>query len=189
MDICLNHVSKSYGELSVLRDLSLRFPERETTCLMGPSGCGKTTLLRLLMGLEKCDAGEITGVPERISAVFQEDRLCLPFSAAANIRLVTGRRVPVKEIRALLALLGLEEAGDKRVEDFSGGMRRRVAIARCLLAEGPLVLLDEPFKGLDGELRRDVAGIVRRYTAGRTVILVTHEEEDAAALGGQILRM
>ncbi|MBQ8174102.1 MAG: ATP-binding cassette domain-containing protein [Clostridia bacterium] len=186
-DIVIKNLSKRYGELLVLDGFSAHFAGGKTTCVMGRSGCGKTTLLRLLLGLERADGGKITGVPARCSAVFQEDRLCPEFSAIENVRIAAPRRTG-EEIRATLSALLLDgEAQEKPVSELSGGMRRRVAIARALLAEGELLLMDEPFKGLDEATRDAVLAYVKRATAGRTVILVTHDEAEAKALAAPIL--
>lgn len=188
-DIVVKDLHKRYGELTVLDGFSVVFPAGDITCIMGRSGCGKTTLLRLLMGLEHADGGEITGLPARLSAVFQEDRLCEELSAFGNVRLVAPRRTE-EDIRAALAALLLDgEAQKKPVSELSGGMRRRVAIARALLAEGELILMDEPFKGLDDGTREAVLAYVKAMTAGRTVLLVTHDEEDALSLSAHTIRM
>lgn len=188
-DIVVSNLQKRYGDLTVLDDFSAVFTAGAITCVMGRSGCGKTTLLRLLMGLEKPNGGEIVGLPARMSAVFQEDRLCEDFSAYENVRIAAPKRT-VDEIRAALADLLLDsEAQNKPVSALSGGMRRRVAIARALLAEGELMLMDEPFKGLDDGTREVVMAYVKAMAAGRTVILVTHDEEDAAALAARVVRM
>ena len=132
-DIVVEQVSKRFGEKRVLEHFSAVFAGGETTCIMGDSGCGKTTLLNLLMGFEKADGGRITGVPEHMSTVFQEDRLCEAFGAVSNIRLVLGRKVPAEWIRDHLRELGLDgDAFDKPVSEFSGGMKRRVALARAV---------------------------------------------------------
>ena len=132
MDLVIAHVSKDYGRGPVLRDVSLTVRQGETVCLMGPSGLGKTTLLRCIAGLETPDAGAVTGVPRRLGYVFQEDRLCDNFSAVANIRLVTGRTLPEKAILQHLEELGLSDSVRLPVSQLSGGMRRRVAIARAV---------------------------------------------------------
>lgn len=187
MDIILEHVWKSFDEKRVLRDISCRFPEGKTTCLMGPSGSGKTTLLNILAGLTVPDGGSISGVPEKISMVFQEDRLCEDFSVLAN----TTMAVPKKEKEALrlLAALGLENELSTPVRNLSGGMKRRVAIARALLYEGDLLLLDEAFKGLDPETKEKVMQAVGRETKGKTVISVTHDEQEALDFGDSILKI
>ena len=183
MDIRIDSLEKSYGENRVLRAFSAVFPEGRFSCIMGASGCGKTTLLRILLGLEKADSGEITGLPSRISAVFQEDRLADDFSAVSNLALVLGKRVPRETLRAELSALGLSGSLDKPVRALSGGMRRRVAIARAMLCDAELYLLDEPFKGLDEETKKIVMDYVKTKSAGKTVIFVTHDEEEAAYLG------
>lgn len=187
MDIVITKLNKAYGEKQVLRDFSARFPQGETTVIMGPSGCGKTTLLSILMGFLAPDSGEITGLPEIISAVFQEDRLCEDFSALSNVSMVLGKKSPEPE--RILGLLGLGEELKTPVRALSGGMKRRVAIARALCHGGSLLILDEPFKGLDGETRKTVMEVVRRETQGRTVIAVTHDPEEAAFLSDNIIRM
>ena len=188
-DIVITELSKRYGDLAVLDGFSAVFPAGKTTCLMGRSGRGKTTLLRVISGLEKADGGKIEGLPLRFSAVFQEDRLCDELSAAENVRLAAPRRT-AGEIKETLSSLLLDgEAQEKPVSELSGGMRRRVAIARALLAEGELLLMDEPFKGLDEATRDTVIAYVKQAVAGRTVIAVTHDEREATLLGAPILQM
>lgn len=182
-------LSKSFGEKHVLDGFSATFPDGATTCVMGPSGCGKTTLLHILLGLERADGGTIDGLPSRISAVFQEERLCEDFTAVTNIRLVTGRAVPETEIEHCLAAFGLAGSTRVPVRELSGGMKRRVAIARAVLAEGKLLVLDEPFKGLDEGTRRLVAAEVKRRTAGRTVIMVTHDPAEAVMMDAGVIEM
>jgi NitT/TauT family transport system ATP-binding protein len=189
MDIVVSRLYKSFGDKPVLRDFSAVIPGGALTCLMGPSGCGKTTLLRILMGLEKADAGSVTGLPRRLSAVFQEDRLCEGFSAVSNIRLVTGRSIPAAVIESHLLALGLGGSLSLPVREFSGGMKRRVALARAVLARWELLFLDEPFKGLDEDTRRAAAAYLREHTAGRTVIMVTHDPAEVELTGGRLLRM
>lgn len=189
MDICIIKLNKSFGDKQVLRDFSARFPQGRRSCVMGSSGCGKTTLLNILLGLEKPNSGEITGLPERISAVFQEDRLCPQFSALANLRLVTGKRVPAETLRTHLHALGLGESLSLPVCELSGGMRRRVAVARAMLYDAPLIMLDEPFKGLDETTKQMTMDYVRTCCCGRTLIFVTHDAAEAAYLSETVIRM
>lgn len=174
----IKNVFKSYGDKKVLTGFSAKIKAGETVALTGPSGCGKTTLLRLIAGTEKPDAGEIAGVPGRIACVFQEDRLLPGFSVKQNLRFVTGRGAE-KETEEILSELGLGGEFLKKAEELSGGMQRRVAIARALLYDGELVLLDEPFKGLDEKTKLSVMETVKKRTAGKTVILVTHDLSEA----------
>lgn len=187
--IVINALSKSFGEKKVLDCFSAVFPEGEVTCIMGQSGCGKTTLLNILMGLLSADSGTIQGLPGRISAVFQEDRLCEDFSALRNVRLVTGKAVSDGQIIDCLEALGLVGSLNCPVRELSGGMKRRVAIARALLAGGELLILDEPFKGLDEDTRRNAAAQILHRAEGRTIIMVTHDPDEAQLTGGKITEM
>ena len=191
MDLTINNLRKSYNGHVVLDGLTYTFPEGVVTCITGPSGSGKTTLLRLIAGLETPDGGSVCGVPGGgISMVFQEDRLPPQLNAVNCLRCVL-RKSPEREdrIAKALAALGLSEASVQRVSEFSGGMRRRVALARALLFPSPLVLLDEPLKGLDAGTRRHAVDFTLSMLAGRTTLLVTHDPEDIADFGGVTLRL
>ena len=187
MDIILRHVWRSFGEKQVLRDFSHTFPQGELTVVMGPSGCGKTTLLSLLLGLQAPDQGEILGLEGlKKSAVFQEDRLCENTTAQANLRLVNPSLTREQANQALTAL-GLGDSLSQPVREFSGGMKRRVAILRALLAPYDVLLCDEPFQGLDQDTKALVLTYFREKTRGKTVILVTHDEKEAEFFGGPLL--
>ena len=185
----LRNICKAYGEKQVLQNVDLVLPEGETTALMGASGRGKTTLIRILMGLEQADSGERLGMDKvRISAVFQEDRLLDRLTAEGNLRFVAETERQRGEIPALLQELGL--GGERSpAATFSGGMKRRLAIARALLADYDLLVLDEPFRGLDEDTKAQVMETVRRRSMGKTVLLVTHDESEAKALAKQIVRI
>lgn len=188
--VSLLHVSKSFGNHPVLSDLSLTLEPGKIYCLMAPSGRGKTTLLRLLMGLELPDDGSITRPqPFRISAVFQEDRLFEFLTSVKNVRLACEKSAFFPMSERLLKELLEEDALYRPVSGLSGGMKRRVAVARALAAPSDLLLMDEPFSGLDDDTRNRVIQVILRYRNGRTLLIVTHQEEDAAKLGGSILRL
>ena len=188
-DIQIRKISKSFGDTVVLKDLSLTVREGKITCIQGPSGCGKTTLLRILSGLDQPSGGEIINLPGKKSFVFQENRLCEDFGAVSNIRLVMREKGAKEIILSHLRELGLGDDLEKPVKEFSGGMKRRVAIARAVCYDADLVLLDEPFKGLDEKLRKRVMDYVKKHCASRTVICVTHDSAEAAYLGDEVIEM
>ena len=189
MEIVVRDLCKVYGGQTVLDHVSFTAGVG-VTCVMAPSGAGKTTLLRILLGLERPDGGTVAGLEgRRLSAVFQEDRLLEHLDAAGNLRFVLGPACDVPAAEALLSDLGLGDVGGKPVRDYSGGMRRRLALARALLAPGDALVLDEPFTGLDGESRRRALDCVRRAAETRPVVLVTHERADAQALGARVVEI
>jgi len=187
-DIILDRISKSFDGKKVLQDFSATFPAGKVSCIMAPSGGGKTTLLRILMGFETPDSGQIKGLNGlKKSAVFQEDRLCAHLSPIANIRLITPLLARADVMKAMTTV-GLQGCEDQPVHELSGGMRRRVAILRALLCDYDILLLDEPFKGLDMETKSRVMQDTARRSAGRTVLLVTHDATEAEAMyAGQII--
>ena len=188
-EIIIDRLCKAYGDKIVLRDFSYRFSQGKIYCLMAPSGYGKTTLLRLMMGLEAADSGRIAGLGDlRISAVFQEDRLCENLNAEANLRLVNPRLSRAHALDALRQA-GLEDCEDQMVRSFSGGMKRRVALMRALCAPGDVLILDEPFKGLDAQTRLKMLDCIAHFRQGRTAILVSHDAGDAHALQAQLVAM
>lgn len=187
MEICVRGLCKAYGGKAVLQDVSLT-AGNGVTCVMAPSGAGKTTLLRILLGLERPDGGAVTGAEGCCwAAVFQEDRLLEHLDAMGNLRFVLGPDMDGDKAQALLAELGLEDVGGKIVRDYSGGMKRRLALARALLAPADALALDEPFTGLDEENRLRAMACVRRAGLGKPVLLVTHDEADAAELHARIV--
>ena len=184
--LTIRGICKSFEGRSVLKNVSFDFPEAAVTALRGPSGCGKTTLVNIILGLLAPDEGEVLlPASARTAAVFQEDRLIEHFSAARNVRLTAPASVTDEQIRSALSELGLAQEGEKRVSEFSGGMRRRVAVIRAALFQPQLLLLDEPFKGLDEEMRARTASFLRRNCAQATTILVTHDETEAALMGAK----
>lgn len=186
MSAFLDKVTFSYGKVSVLDEVTWHLPDSGIVCLWGASGCGKTTALRLLAGLEKPDSGSVKGV-ERVSMVFQENRL-LPWRTAwENVTLVGGDET---QARQLLAALGLTETEMHMPPmRLSGGQQRRVALARALVAESDILLLDEPFNGLDEDTWQDVVPLIQRVAESRPVVLVTHIREQVEALGAKVVHL
>ncbi len=182
-DIVIRSLKKRYGDKTVFENLNLTLPVARTTAILAPSGYGKTTLLRLLLGLEKPDGGEILGLSGHVfSAVFQEDRLCESFSAAANLRL-GAPGLPDAVIQKALQDFGLEHVGNQPVSSFSGGMKRRIALLRGLLAPSDFLILDEPFHGLDEALKKQVIRKTKEACSNKTVLLITHDPAEAEQLG------
>ena len=186
-DIELKDICLKYGENNVLDNFSCVFRSGTISCIEGKSGCGKTTLLNLIAGLIKADSGTITGVPKKKAYVFQEDRLCEEFGAVSNIRLVCGKKMNKAQIAEHLKELGLEADLKKPVREYSGGMKRRVAIARAICYDADCILLDEAFKGLDEAMRLKAMDYVIRHTKGKTVICVTHDKTETAYFGGNLI--
>ncbi len=156
---------------------------------MGPSGCGKTTLLHILLGLHSIDSGEITGLEDkRPAVVFQENRLFEQQDAFTNIRAVLKHSVSDELLAKEFHKIGLTDYRNKPVSELSGGMKRRVAILRALMAEDTnLILMDEPFKGLDEALKIQVMQYVKEKTQDKTVIFVTHDKEESDALDATLI--
>lgn len=184
-DISIKSLTKSYGENTVLNGVSFDIKAGKTTCIMGPSGCGKTTLINILLGFEKADSGEISGVPERTAVVFQEDRLFEDFTALSNIKAVSDKNKALN----LIAAMGLQGSEKKPVNKLSGGMKRRVAIARALAFDADFVVMDEPFKGLDEKTKHSVISYVKEALCGKNVFLVTHDLQEAEAMDAIVITM
>ena len=186
MNIAFENVSFSYEKTPVLSDVTWRLPTSGVVCLWGASGCGKTTALRLLAGLEKPQGGKVIGA-HRVSMVFQEDRLLPWRTALENVTVIGAAETTAKE---LLTALGLTETEmGEYPAHLSGGQQRRVALARALAAESDLMLLDEPFNGLDEGTWQDVVRLIRRVAERRPVVLVTHIPEQVQALDAAVVRL
>lgn len=184
-DIKIENLCKVYGEKQVLNNFSACFEHGKINCIMGKSGAGKTTLFRILMNLEKQDSGTITGLEnKKIRAVFQEDRLCEELDAISNIRLVNTKN-DKKTVQNALCKMGIIE--NKLVSTLSGGMKRRVSILRALMSEFDVLFLDEPLKGLDKDTKQLVLHEMKHYFRNKTVIMITHEIEEAEFFGGKII--
>jgi len=190
MAIELKNICKNYGEKEVLKDVNLTLNPNEITYIMGTSGIGKTTLINIIAGLVKPDSGQIFGMEsKRISFVFQEDRLLEWETALANVLFVkSSAKAYVNEAKALLDKAGLADSINKKAAELSGGMKRRVCICRALLADYDLLILDEPFKGLDEETKPVIMQLVKdNLREGAYVLCVTHDATEAEFLGGKRL--
>ncbi|CCZ03355.1 ATP-binding cassette domain-containing protein [Bovifimicola ammoniilytica] len=186
--LMIKEITKSYGKQKVLENISFNLNESERICIYGKSGIGKTTLLRIIAGLEKADSGKITFVG-KVSMVFQEDRLLENTDVYTNLYCVLGSRFDKAEADMHLKEVGLEGVGNKIVSELSGGMKRRVAIVRCMMKSSEIILLDEPFKGLDTILKDNIIRYVVKYLNGRAVIMVTHDISEAEKIQAEIIEI
>ncbi|MCF0150141.1 MAG: ATP-binding cassette domain-containing protein [Firmicutes bacterium] len=174
--IRLTNICKAYGGKPVLEHTDLSLPVG-ITFLDWPSGAGKTTLLRILLGLETPDEGRVEGTKGlRFGVVFQEDRLLEQLDARTNLQFALGKAYNEEKAQRLLLQLGLALNDPKRVKDYSGGMKRRLAFARSYLADSDALLLDEPFTGLDAENRAVMRALIEEYAKTKPVLLISHEE-------------
>lgn len=172
MSIVLNKVSKSYDSKAVISDFSYTFEDGKNYLIKGESGSGKTTLINLILGLTDLSSGSITGT-NKYSVVFQEDRLLEGFSSIDNLRFVN-KELDVQTISSELSLLipGIDIT--KNISTLSGGMKRRVAIARAMLSKSDVVIMDEPFTGLDSKSVEATIEFIKKHQNGRTLIITSH---------------
>ena len=185
-DVVFRHVCKAYGVNEVLRRVTFTLPGGGVRCLMAPSGSGKTTLFRVLLGLEHADSGEIRGIsPGRISMMFQEDRLCETLTPVENVALVLPAETRRADVAALLSEILPTDCLGQPAMELSGGMRRRVSLARAVAFPSDLIVLDGPFTGLDQATKEKAIAFVLRHRAGRTLLVATHGEDDARLLGAE----
>lgn len=175
----IKDLGKSFGDKKVFSSLNLEIPEHGLTVFMGPSGSGKTTFFRIILGLEKPDSGFVR-TEGRVGALFQENRLIGNLSVIGNLMLVTDDR---EKALQYLAAVGLGGEECTKACELSGGMARRVALARALLAPFDTLVADEPFSGLDIEAKKLAAGLLLSRTVGHTVLLITHDPDDLPLLG------
>jgi sulfate transport system ATP-binding protein len=204
VSIKVANVSKNFGATSVLKNVSLEIPSGSLTALLGPSGGGKTTLLRVIAGLERADAGrvEIDGVeatalpPQRrgVGFVFQHYAAFKHMTVERNVAFgLSIRKRPKDEIKArvqeLLELVHLEQFANRYPAQLSGGQRQRMALARALAVEPRVLLLDEPFGALDAQVRKELRAWLRRLhdQVHVTTVFVTHDQEEAMEVADEIV--
>jgi ABC-type Fe3+/spermidine/putrescine transport system ATPase subunit len=205
-ELTLEQISKSYGSVQVLREVSLAIAEGEFVAILGPSGCGKTTTLNVVAGFTEPDAGQVllAGVditrqrPERrdTALVFQNYALFPHMTVRKNIQYgLRARRIGGGEARARLdrvsKLLGIAGLEDRYPGQLSGGQQQRVAVARALVVQPAVLLLDEPLSNLDEKLRKSVRAELRsiQRELRQTAIIVTHDHEEALSLADRLVVM
>ncbi len=186
MNIGTENVHLSYGNTDVLIDFTISLPDKGIIGLFGPSGCGKTTLLHLIAGLICPDSGTVTGPEsERIAVVFQEDRLIPWMTASDNIDLIVKDRAVTD---SWIEKIGMKDQKFKYPHELSGGMKRRVALARALAFQSGLLMLDEPFNGLDESLKNLFYDLIREAAQDKPVLLICHDWDEIELLSDQIYK-
>ena len=190
MSIIITDLCKTFDDNEVLKNVNITLKDNSIYCLMGSSGIGKTTLLRILIGLERADSGSVSGIDTKsISCMFQEDRLIPYLSAIDNVRIVLHGKNNRDEIRNNLLSILPDDSLDIPVSSLSGGMKRRVALARALSYPEKLIILDEPFTGLDKDTKLNVIDYILKMRNNRTLLIATHETDDANLLGAEIIKL
>ena len=186
MVFSMEGVSKTYGTHTVLADFNLQCTQGEIYWIAGTSGIGKTTLLKIMAGAESFQDGKISTWNQGKAMVFQECRLNDALSAIENVMLTAGRYGNLTKETAKKELLRLlpEDSLNKPVSQLSGGMRRRVELVRAVTAGGKLLLLDEPFSGLDKENRDKAMAYIRENKEGKIIMITTHSREESLKLDG-----
>lgn len=188
MKLRLKDVYKKYNDLEVLEGISFDVHDHEILCILGPSGCGKSTILRIIAGLESDCTGQVERNFDNLGYVFQEDRLLKWRSVVENISIVNEEfdSVKMNELIRLMSLQGFEDALPKTL---SGGMRQRVSIARAFYYGGDVLLMDEPLKSLDYDLKFDLVSSILKVHRKNTssIVYVTHDIDEALLLGNRIL--
>lgn len=198
----LKHITKSYDGVTILKDIDLKINDGEIVSILGPSGCGKTTLLNLVLGLTRADSGQIifdgkdiTNIPmeERgFNIVFQDYALFPNLNVYKNITYGLRNNPDIstkEEVDEFIALLGLNEHLNKKIEQLSGGQKQRVALARTMVMKPKILLLDEPLSALDGVIKETIKEKIKEIARNfrLTTIIVTHDPEEALTLSDKVL--
>ncbi|WDV45135.1 ABC transporter ATP-binding protein [Clostridiaceae bacterium M8S5] len=188
MILQLNKIEKNFENIQVLKDFSLVVSKNEIVCIIGPSGCGKSTLLNMISGYIYPCSGELENKSDNISYVFQEDRLLPWRNVYENIQIVN-KKQSKEHILSLIEKVGLKGFEEHYPLELSGGMRQRCAIARAFNYDANLLLMDEPFKSLDYNLRFNMIDQLLElwHTKKCAVVFVTHEIDEALLLGDRIV--
>jgi len=189
--LCASGLTKRYGDRVALREVSFAAAAGELVAIIGPNGAGKTTLLSIVAGIQRPDAGEVTRLPREIGWVPQQPAVYSKLSVAENLRLFARLEKvpdPAAAVARMLAQTGLVERADDELGTLSGGNRQRVNIAVGLLAEPPVLLLDEPSASLDPRQRARLWEFVRAQAArGTAVVFSTHDVQEAERYADRVL--
>ena len=200
----VKNLSRSYGDIDAVKDVSFTVPEKSFTVLLGPSGCGKSTILKMLSGLEQvshgtiniggADVTDVEASKRGVSMVFQSYALFPHLNVKENIQFgLKVRKVPAEEREKKVAeaaqVVGLSELLDRKPANLSGGQRQRVALARSIVSDQSVCLMDEPLSNLDSKLRAEMRDEIRdlQKRLGLTVVYVTHDQVEAMSMADQII--
>ena len=187
--IKLINVWKKYTDLELLKDFNISFEKNKITCLFGPSGVGKTTIANIVAGITPIDKGRVEGIDNSLfSYVFQEPRLLKWYNVYDNIDFVLKDVYPpdkrVKITESYLEMVELSQYKNYKISALSGGMEQRVSLARAFAYPPDILIMDEPFKGLDFKLKQEMISLFKKMweKSNRTVIFITHDVEEAINL-------
>ena len=186
----LKNISKSYNDVQIFDDLNCEFEKNKFTVILGPSGSGKTTILNMISGLDKEFFGTVEGIPEKISYVFQEDRLLDWKTVEGNMHFVMNSMdtISSNKMEDILKIMELSDKRRSTVINLSGGERRRVSIARAFLYPGEVILLDEALKGLDIVLKQSIVKEILEIfnLEKKTIISVSHDVDEALLMADRV---
>ena len=182
----LQNISKSFDGVSVLDNISTGIPDSGIFAICGASGSGKTTLMRIILGLEQPDSGNISGLEgKKTAVVFQNDRLLPWLSAFDNVAAVCSKG----RAKEMLEKVELSDALNKKPAELSGGMCRRVALARAVAFEPDILILDEAFKGLDPALKSGIMDLIKEHFSNRLVIFTSHDETEVEKFATRVIEL
>jgi ABC-type nitrate/sulfonate/bicarbonate transport system ATPase subunit len=183
----IKNIYKSFGDKVVFNDFSIAIPEQKTTFLMGESGSGKTTLLRIIAGLDKEFKGEISKNFDRISCVFQEPRLFDALTVRQNLEIIENHSN--MSIEEALSIVELEDEQASYPSELSGGMKMRLSLARALIYNGDIFLMDEPFSALDENMKKRIIPRVFDFLKNKTTIIISHNQDEASTYANHIINL
>lgn len=190
--VSIDGLSLRFGEQQIFHDFNFQLPKGRFSSLLGGSGVGKSTLLRIIAGLEKGYQGEVSFLDDaNIAYMAQHDALYPWLSIIDNVQLyahLSGRKSPKTHTKALqlLTQVKMSDHTHKKVHELSGGQRQRVALARTLMMDADLVLMDEPFSALDAVTRHELQALAYELLQDKTVLLITHDPQEALRLSDDI---
>ncbi len=183
----IKRLNKSFGDKIIFSDFSASIPDGKITFIMGESGCGKTTLLRIIAGLDNDYTGTIQKESNNISVVFQEPRLFPAISIKKNLEIVNNN--PIYSIDEILSIVELTGDADELPQNLSGGMKMRASVARSLYHNGDIYLMDEPFSAIDENMKDRIIPRVLSFIKGKTVIIISHDADEAKKYADNIIKL